>query len=84
MTTEETIAARLIEAFRSLENKITIRRKRRIFAQLDRQDLKNLLLYAFAELDFVILCTITGLDEGQNLGFIYHIARPDGIILISR
>ena len=28
-----------------------------------------------------MLCGITGLDEGITLGFIYHIAREDGIML---
>lgn len=28
-----------------------------------------------------MLCTITGTDEGEKIGFIYHIAKEDGTIL---
>jgi Ni,Fe-hydrogenase III component G len=37
--------------------------------------------YAVKKLNFSILATITGLDEGATLGFIYHLARENGIVL---
>jgi Ni,Fe-hydrogenase III component G len=37
--------------------------------------------YAVKQLNFLILATITGLDEGTSLGFIYHLARASGIVL---
>ncbi len=32
-------------------------------------------------MEFSILCTITGLDLGDKLGVIYHLARVDGTVL---
>jgi NADH:ubiquinone oxidoreductase subunit C len=32
-------------------------------------------------LNFNLLCTITGLDVGEDLQFIYHIANKDGIVI---
>jgi len=34
-----------------------------------------------AEMGFTILCTITGLDLGETLGVIYHMARENGVVL---
>jgi Ni,Fe-hydrogenase III component G len=28
-----------------------------------------------------VLCAITGLDEGQNLSVVYHLAKDDGTVL---
>jgi len=37
--------------------------------------------YAVKEQGFSFLCTITGLDEGEYLSFIYHLAGKDGVVL---
>ncbi|MFA5345827.1 MAG: NADH-quinone oxidoreductase subunit C, partial [Candidatus Omnitrophota bacterium] len=36
------------------------------------------------ELQFGHLCTITGLDEPEKLGFIYHLAADSGILINLR
>jgi Ni,Fe-hydrogenase III component G len=78
---EENIKRQLIERFGCLSDKITVPRIRRIFAVVPAADFAEAFDYAVSKLGFVILDTITGLDEGATLGFIYHLARENGIVL---
>lgn len=79
--TEEDIKHDLIKKFPFLENSLNIQRKRRIISDVPVQNFEQVFDYAVKNLGFVILCTITGVDDGNALGFIYHIATEDGIIL---
>ena len=78
---EESIKRQLIERFKYLTDKIAVQRVRRIFADVPVDNFAEIFDYAVSKLGFVILATITGLDEGPTLGVIYHIARENGIIL---
>ncbi len=78
---EENIKRQLIERFGYLSNKITVQRIRRIFADIPAANFGEVFDYTVKKLDFVILDTITGLDEGATLGFIYHLAQEKGIVL---
>jgi len=78
---EEDVKNSLVKKFADLEGHIRVQRARRISVDVDQKDFKNVFEYAINELKFQILCAITGLDEGPTLGFIYHIATEDGIIL---
>jgi Ni,Fe-hydrogenase III component G len=78
---EENVKQQLVERFNYLGDKINIKRVRRIFADVPAGNFDEVFNYAIDKLGFVILLTITGLDEGSNLGFIYHLARENGIIL---
>ena len=81
MTNEENIKSELTKKFGFLDGKVIIRRARRIFADVGLENFEKVFEYALKNLAFTMLCGITGLDEGQALGFIYHIAREDGIML---
>ena len=81
MTEEENIKKELIERFGFSDDKITVKRVRRIFIDLPAEKFAEVFDYAISKLGFVILSTITGLDEGATLGFIYHLARENGIML---
>ncbi len=81
MAEEAKIQVELIKRFPFLENKIRVQRARRIFAEVSAEKFEEVFAYAVKSMNFCILCTITGLDEGQNLSFIYHIAREDGTVL---
>lgn len=81
MTQEEIIIQDLIKKFPVLEGKAKIQRTRRLTAEVDGENFENVFAYAQQFLGFTVLCTITGLDEGQTLGFIYHMSRNDGITL---
>lgn len=78
---EEAIRQKLVERFPFLADKVRATRPRRIFALVEAKDFENVLVFAIQELGFTILCTITGLDDGPTLGFVYHITRQDGITL---
>lgn len=81
MGNEETIKAELLQKFPQLEGKCEIIRQRRITLEVDRSRLIELLNFSCSELKFNILCTITGLDVGDDLQFIYHIANKEGIVI---
>ena len=81
MSNEETIKAELLQKFPQLEGKCEIIRQRRITLEVDRSRLIELLNFSCSELKFNILCTITGLDVGDDLQFIYHIANKEGIVM---
>ncbi len=78
---EEAIREALVKQFHLDGNKIKIPRPRRIFIDVDAAIFKDIFEYAVRELKFPMLCAITGLDEGATLGFIYHLASEDGVIL---
>jgi Ni,Fe-hydrogenase III component G len=79
MTKEENIVQELVKKFPLLRDRAKAQRVRRIVAEVPAENFEEVFVYAKDDLKFSILCTITGLDEGQTLGFIYHMARIDGI-----
>ena len=81
MSEEDNIKQQLVEKFRVLSDKITVQRTRRMFADVPLANFSEIFDYAVNQLKFSILVTITGLDEGASLGFIYHLARENGIVL---
>ena len=81
MNKEEEIQQKLLIKFPYLDGKIRIQRVRRIFVNVPSEKIDEVLNFADQDLNFSTLCTISGLDEGATLGFIYHLARADGIIL---
>ncbi|HOU96600.1 MAG TPA: NADH-quinone oxidoreductase subunit C [Bacteroidales bacterium] len=81
MNNEEKIKTELLQKFPYLEGKCDIIRQRRITVEVDKNNLIGLLSYLFNDLKFDYLCTITGLDTGDNLQFIYHVANKDGIVI---
>ena len=81
LSKETTIQQQLLERFECLKDKVRVQRARRIFAQVPAADFPAVFEYAVKKLDFCILGTITGLDEGPTLGLIYHLAQENGIVL---
>ena len=81
MSKEENIIAELVKKFPFLEGKYTLIRARRITIEVDRSNAVEVMDFAKTGLKFDLLCTITGLDVGENLEFIYHIANNEGILV---
>ena len=81
MANEEKIISDLVAKFPSLKDRIKVQRARRIWVEADEKVFADLVGFMKNNLDFNVLCTITGLDEGPNLTFIYHLARFDGTIV---
>ena len=71
----------LLNRFPYLNDKIRVQRDRRLYAEVDYANFIEVLEYAIQKLNFTFLCTITGLDEGEKISFIYHLATQSGIIL---
>ena len=78
---EEKIKSELLAAFGFLDGRIIIKRERRLWVDVSLDRFLEVFDFAVKKLNFTILCIITGLDEGENLGFVYHIARENGTIL---
>lgn len=81
MNKEQLIQNKLVEKFPFLAQKIRIPRERRLFVDVSYDQFFPVFEHAKQEQGFSFLCTITGLDEGTQFGFIYHLARPDGVVL---
>lgn len=81
MEKEINIKKSLIEKFGLPEEKFVIPRDRRIFIEVPQDQFTSVCGYAARELGFDSLCTITGLDMGENLQFIYHLADKNGVVL---
>lgn len=81
MANEEKIIGEVLQKFPELGEKCKIIRQRRITIEIDKNKLIEVLSFLANELKFGLLCTITGLDVGENLEFIYHIANKDGVVV---
>jgi Ni,Fe-hydrogenase III component G len=81
MAKEEEIQQALEKQYPALQNKIRIQRPRRIWIEADAASMVAFLDCLIKYHDVIMCCTMTGLDKGDTLAVIYHLARPDGIIL---
>lgn len=56
-------------------------RERRIFTTVPYEHFTEVLEFLIQELKVDIMLTISGLDEGEKLSFIYHLGHEDGTVL---
>jgi membrane-bound hydrogenase subunit beta len=75
------IAAELASAFSLPETALKIQRATRLWVEVDQGTFPAVFDRLVKSMGFSILCTITGLDLGSDLGFIYHLARDGGIMV---
>lgn len=80
-TREIKIKQHLLSKFSYLKDKVRVQRDRRVYAEVDYGNFIEVFEYAIQKLNFTFLCTITGLDEGDKISFIYHLTTQSGIIL---
>ena len=83
MKREESIKQQLIEKVSYLEGKINIQRSRRLYADVTLANFEEVFAYASKEMNFSHLLTITGLDEQDNIGIIYHLAQKEILLNIK-
>jgi membrane-bound hydrogenase subunit beta len=76
----DAIAAGVRAAFALPEGAVRVQRATRLWIDVDQAGFAGLFDHLVKEQGFRILCTITGLDLGAELGFIYHLARDGGIM----
>ncbi len=77
----EEVGAALVGAFPFLEGKTKVQRERRIWVEVEMKDFRIVFDHAVDTLGFIIMCIITGLDEGDDIGVLYHVANESGTIL---
>ncbi len=81
MTQEENIKEGLLKKFSYLDAAINVPRPRRIFIDVALENFMPVFAYLAKDAGFTHLCTITGLDEQEKLGFIYHLTADSGIMV---
>jgi Ni,Fe-hydrogenase III component G len=81
MANEEKIVSELEIRFGQLKDKIKVQRARRIWVDAEEPIFADLIDHLKNKMGFNVLCTITGLDEGEHLTLIYHIADFDGTVV---
>jgi Ni,Fe-hydrogenase III component G len=81
MSVEETIRDELIRRFPFMEGSVRVARARRIFADVPREIFAEVFRTIVHDMGFAILCTISGLDDGEQLSAVYHLAQERGIVL---
>jgi len=84
MNVEEKIKQELEEKFGYLKDAITIKRGRRIFADVPLEKFAAVFDYAVKQMRFEALSAITGMDAGGNFAVIYHLNRPGESLLNLR
>lgn len=78
---ENAIRDNLVAQFPILADQITIQRVRRLWAKVPMDQLHPVMVHAKDQLGFSMLCTITGTDEGDSIGLLYHMAHDNGVVL---
>ena len=81
---EENIKQELEKKFSYLKDKITIQRPRRIFVEALQDNLFEIIDCLVKDMGFLALSAITGMDEGETFGVIYHLNKEGSILLNLR
>lgn len=67
--------------FDFLKDQVRVQRERRIWAEVPPDKFMDVFDFAVTKQGFSILGTITGLDEGAEIGLLYSVAAPDGRVM---
>jgi Ni,Fe-hydrogenase III component G len=78
---EQALRDQLIAHFAFLAYHVEVQRVRRLWVTVPLSEFHAVLVFAKETLGFCQLCTITGTDEGDDLGYLYHLANNAGIVL---
>ena len=77
----QSIAAELQSRFALPEGALKVQRATRLWVDVEMAGFPALFDHLVKSMGFRILCTITGLDLGADLGFIYHLAHDCGVMV---
>jgi membrane-bound hydrogenase subunit beta len=81
MEETQAVQAELLKRFPQAVQNVRVQRARRIYADVAYDSFSGVFEEAVGPLKFVVLCAITGLDLGERLGVVYHLARESGVVL---
>jgi len=84
MSVEENIKQALEDKFDFLKGNVTIRRERRLFAEVPAEHFQEVLNFAVNALCFTFLSAITGADSGEAFEVIYHLNKEGSVMLNLR
>lgn len=80
MSDIQSIADELKGKFSLADAAVKVQRATRLWVDVDQPGFGPLFDHLVKGMGFTILCTITGLDLGADLGLIYHLAKDGGIM----
>jgi Ni,Fe-hydrogenase III component G len=81
MTEEETLQSELASRFPFLEGKVRVQRVRRLWVEVPEDRFAEVLDHLYRNMKVLTLSSMTGLDLGESLGLIYHLARNTGVVV---
>jgi len=84
MSVEENLKLKLESHFPFLKDAVKVVRARRMFADVAQERLFEVLDYLINEMQFTHLCTITGMDEVESFGVVYHLSREGQTVFSLR
>lgn len=85
MELEEKIVKTIVERFPSLEEHIKVQRRQRIIIDsLVRKNFEQVFAFLTQEAGFTTFHLIIGVDDGDDLGFVYILSNADNIILMLK
>jgi membrane-bound hydrogenase subunit beta len=81
MTPEETLKTELAARFPYLADKVRVQRARRLWVEVEQDHFAEVFGALYRDFGFTMLPSMTGLDLGERLGLVYHLAQPTGMVL---
>jgi NADH:ubiquinone oxidoreductase subunit C len=84
MTEEERVKQQLEERFGYLKDAVAVKRERRIFAEVPLEKFEEVLSHVVGQMGFDALRTITGMDNGDSFGILYHLSKEGRTVLSLR
>jgi NADH:ubiquinone oxidoreductase subunit C len=80
MSETESIRSMIEARLPYLAGAVRVQRERRLWIDVTQEKFAEVFEHLVKGMGFSNLCTITGLDLGEELGFIYHLARDGGMM----
>jgi len=77
---ENAIKDKVTSKFSFMNEKVVVKRERRVYADVELSNFRQVFDYIVKDLEFCRICMITGFDEGENFGFMYHLTDDKGMI----
>ncbi len=81
MSDTEKIKHTLESKFAFLKDQVRVQRERRLWLEVPQDKFFDVFDFAVTKEGFNILGAITGLDEGADLGLLYHLSTADGKVM---
>ncbi|MDO4732696.1 MAG: NADH-quinone oxidoreductase subunit C [Bacillota bacterium] len=85
MNAEEKIVAKILERFPVLEGHVSIQRNQRVVVDyLVRRDFEKVLDFLAQSAGFTTFHLVIGVDNGDNLGFIYVLSNEENVLIFVK